>query len=643
MEKTFFDGRYVYVNTLGQGGMGTVYLVKNRQLGNLWAIKAVDKQAAGGVDFLAEPNILKKLSHPALPRIVDIGEDQRYLYIVEDFIDGYSLDVQMNLVHRFPESQVVHWAKQLCEVLAYLHSQKPSPVIYRDMKPANLIVDSNNRIKLIDFGIAREYKANSTQDTSYVGTRGYAAPEQYGVGQTDERTDIYSLGVTLYHLLTGLSPNEPPYQVQPLRQVDPKLSEGMEHIVAKCTQPDPAKRYQSVAELHMDLKHYKRLGRAYKRFRRVRAIKRIAKSLLVAASCLCIVYGVRLIRADRQQAFTAAIDSGYRMIEEFRYEDAMELFQQAIKQNGSNSAGHLGVSNVLIKQGEYERCVSYLKDNASLFSGDSAAGLNRNLGYCYMELDDTGNAVFYMEKAVELDGSNVEWLTDLAVCYALQKEYDKALDVIQDIDSENPAVDFIKGQVLLSQGERGEARQLLRLTAAQSEDDSLRMRAYTTLASSYDTQGTELRQRIAVLEQARRELPEYGDFQIVEMLGESYHLDGQPESAAQMFQLLLDRGYNRAYIYRNLAIIRQEQGDLQEARRILEQMRAQFETDYTCYMQLAYLQLEIENQKAQNKRDFGAVWEYYQLAVGYSPQGEATPELLPLKNMMDELREKNWL
>jgi len=225
----------------------------------------------------------------------------------------------------------------------------------------------------------------------------------------------------------------------------------------------------------------------------------------------------------------------------------------------------------------------------------------------------------------------------------LQKEYDKALDVIQDIDSENPAVDFIKGQVLLSQGERGEARQLLRLTAAQAEDDSLRMRAYTTLASSYDTQGTELRQRIAVLEQARRGLPEYGDFQIVEMLGESYHLDGQPESAAQMFQLLLDRGYNRAYIYRNLAIIRQEQGDLQEARRILEQMRAQFETDYTCYMQLAYLQLEIENKKAQNKRDFGAVWEYYQLAVGYSPQGEATPELLPLKNMMDELREKNWL
>src|SRR5699024_8630872 len=147
---------------------------ESTSLGTKWAIKAVDKRLSTEFDLLAEPNILKKLNHPSLPRIIDIEEDENNLYIIEDYIDGKSLDRQLKEKKNFDENIVINWAKQLCDVLIYLHNQKPNPIIYRDMKPANIIVDKDDNVKLIDFGIAREFKIDNDSDTTYMGTRGYA-------------------------------------------------------------------------------------------------------------------------------------------------------------------------------------------------------------------------------------------------------------------------------------------------------------------------------------------------------------------------------------------------------------------------------------------------------------------------------------
>ena len=248
-----FKDRYRFVRTLGQGGMGSVYLVENIKLGTLWVIKEISKKSDLRVDFLAEPNILKKLEHPALPRIFDILEDAESLYIVVDYIEGESLEKKLAEEGCFPEATVLEWAGQLCGVLDYLHEYKPNPIIYRDMKPANIILARSGALKLIDFGIAREYKANSENDTVYIGTRGYAAPEQYGAGQTGATADIYSLGVTLYRLLTGKSPNEPPYEIKPVRFFNQSLSRDIERIIIKCTRPNPLERYQSIKELAGDI------------------------------------------------------------------------------------------------------------------------------------------------------------------------------------------------------------------------------------------------------------------------------------------------------------------------------------------------------------------------------------------------------
>ncbi|NLI57765.1 MAG: protein kinase [Clostridium sp.] len=244
-----FDGKYKIIDILGKGGMSTVYLAENVRLGTLWAIKEISKQHNSKIDIYVEPNILKKLNHPALPRIFDIIENNENFYIIMDYIDGCNLSEELKRCGKFPEDTVIDWAIQICDVLIYLHSFKPNPIIYRDMKPSNIMLTQDGKIKLIDFGIAREYKISAITDTVYIGTKGYAAPEQYGSGQTNERTDIYSLGITLYHFLTGIGPNDPPYQIKPIRCFDQSLSRELERIIDKCTRQDPDERFQSANEL----------------------------------------------------------------------------------------------------------------------------------------------------------------------------------------------------------------------------------------------------------------------------------------------------------------------------------------------------------------------------------------------------------
>lgn len=260
-----FDGRYKILKVLGEGGMSTVYLAENVNLGTLWAIKEINKVSNSKVDLLVEPNILKKLKHPALPRIFDIIESDNSIYIIKDYIEGISLDKKLLRSGKIPEQTVIMWSIQICEVLIYLHNLKPNPIIYRDMKPSNIMLTKDNRIKLVDFGIAREYKMDSRNDTAHIGTRGYAAPEQYGLAQSDVRTDIYGLGVTLYHLLTGKSPKEAPYEIRPIREIDESLSIGIEHVIDVCTKPNPDHRYQSVEELVGDLENIDEINRGYRK------------------------------------------------------------------------------------------------------------------------------------------------------------------------------------------------------------------------------------------------------------------------------------------------------------------------------------------------------------------------------------------
>jgi serine/threonine protein kinase len=241
--------------------MSKVYLAMDKKLNKQWAVKEIERTAIGNA--FDEVNMIKKLDHPALPRVVDIIVNEDTVYIIMDYIEGEPLSKILDTHGALPENVVLGMAKQLCCVLYYLHTCDP-PIIYRDMKPSNIILNPDGNIKLIDFGIAREYKEESIKDTVILGTRGYAAPEQIrGREQTDARTDIYCLGITLYQMLTGRSPCEPPYEICPIRQINPILSGGLENIISKCTKLNPNDRYQTCTELLYALNHYEEADDIY--------------------------------------------------------------------------------------------------------------------------------------------------------------------------------------------------------------------------------------------------------------------------------------------------------------------------------------------------------------------------------------------
>ena len=199
---TIVDGKYKILNKIGQGGMSTVYLAMNERANKQWAIKEVRKDGTKDYEFVkqglvAETDILKRLNHPHLPSIIDVIDCDDTFLIVMDYIEGRTLDYWLKKEGAQPQERVVEWAKQICDVLGYLHSRKP-PIIYRDLKPSNVMLKPDGQIMIIDFGTAREFKEYNAEDTRCLGTQGYAAPEQYGGhGQTDGRTDIYNLGATM--------------------------------------------------------------------------------------------------------------------------------------------------------------------------------------------------------------------------------------------------------------------------------------------------------------------------------------------------------------------------------------------------------------------------------------------------------------
>jgi len=238
------DGKYEIIKVLGRGGMGTVYLCKNNRLGNFWAVKEVNGQWKDKIDFLAEPNILKNLSHIGIVRIIDIFYEDDNLYIVEDYIEGKTLKEYLAANGPMSSELIANISLQLCSILDYLHSFNP-PIIYRDLKPANIMIKSNNKVLLIDFGIARTYKEEQEGDTMILGSMGYIAPEQLINAQSNPQTDVYSLGATMFFMLTGKSINLPSELMFEENSADDTVK-SLVNVIKKASDIDPKSRYNDV-------------------------------------------------------------------------------------------------------------------------------------------------------------------------------------------------------------------------------------------------------------------------------------------------------------------------------------------------------------------------------------------------------------
>ncbi len=262
--QSLLQNRYLIVGLAGRGGMGAVYQALDTRIGNRRvAIKEMsqghlsDQELAHAAErFQLEANMLGSLQHPNLPRVYDSFNTQGRWYLVMEYLDGKSLlqILRENDGRPIPIAQAVAYALQLCDVLAYLHQQRP-PIIFRDLKPSNVMVTETGHIYLIDFGIARLFKEGQQQDTALLGSLGYAPPEQHGIAQTNQRSDLYALGATLHFCLTGKDPFSSGYQFAfpSVREYNPQVPVELNQLIQRLLAMDEQQRPTSALTVHHEL------------------------------------------------------------------------------------------------------------------------------------------------------------------------------------------------------------------------------------------------------------------------------------------------------------------------------------------------------------------------------------------------------
>ena len=259
--------RYRIEGQLGGGGQGAVYQARDMNFPEARRLVAVKEMHVNTKDdnlkkealktFKREANILATLAHPAIPKIYDFFEQNGRAYVVMEYINGRDLEALLVKTKSLPMDKIIEWGIDLCDVLHYLHEHKPEPIIFRDMKPANVMIDSLGKVRLIDFGIAKIFVRDLPQ--TMIGTEGYSAPEQYK-GNANPSSDIFSLGATLHHVITRKDPRlELPFSFddRPLRDFDPKAPSGLQAILDKALAYEPEKRYETCAQMKEDLEALK--------------------------------------------------------------------------------------------------------------------------------------------------------------------------------------------------------------------------------------------------------------------------------------------------------------------------------------------------------------------------------------------------
>jgi serine/threonine-protein kinase len=531
------------------------------------------------------------------------------------------------------------------------------------MKPANIMMKKDGGVKLIDFGIAREYKKGAKSDTTYIGTRGFAAPEQFGTAQSDARTDIYSLGVTLYNLITGKGPNDYPYEIIPVRKLNKKLSRGIEHVINKCTRQNPKERYQSVEALLKDLNNIDKFDIEYKRKQLKRDIKAISFILSIAFFSYLTYAGFLQISKEKIEDYNATIQTGTQLLSGRNYDGAIRSFKEAMVKMPKKTESYRGIAQVYLNQGDYEKCIDYIV-NEVLLNVEEAyndSDVFYILGTAYFNMEDYKKAAMYFESAAKINPVKVEYLRDLAVSQARSGDLNRAKAALGDIEGMSIAEEvtyYVKGEILCADNKINEGIESFEKSLAAAKNEEVKEKAFLSEAEAYKRLGNSapdlITKEIDVLLRAENELKEKNNLIVTEMLGEAYYQRALklPQSSnrnedltksAKCFEALLNSGYGRAYIHRNIAIIYQQLGDFKKSEDVLLNMKKLYPDDYRPYLQLALLYAEMEGIKANELRNYDKTYENYKLAVKYSPQGEKNPDLQPLVNLIGELKDKKWI
>ncbi len=455
--------RYRILSQLGKGGFGAIYKAEDTQLGNrLLAVKEMSQSGLSPQEiieatenFKREALLLASLKHPNLPSIYDYFSEAGRWYLVMDFIEGETLEEHLN---KEPEGhlsveETQRIGIQLCTVLGYLHGRQP-PIIFRDLKPANIMMTPDGHLYLIDFGIARHFKPGQAKDTIAFGSPGYAAPEQYGKAQTTARSDIYSLGATLHHMLTGIDPSQTPFQFAPLQQQGRPIPPSLESLIMHMLEMNESKRPNNMITIKQQLQSTDArhpIGQINASQVRVSTQPGASPSNpppptqtrsagVIQHPVVPKKAGSIYLNTKRYQkallAFEQAIQldpndavlyngKGLALSNLNRYGEALLAYEQAIRLNPNNADAYFNKGNILDELKRYEEALAAYEQAIRLNPNNADAYFNK--GNILDELERYEEALAAYEQAIRRDPNNADAHNNKGYTLSKLGRYEEAL------------------------------------------------------------------------------------------------------------------------------------------------------------------------------------------------------------------------
>jgi serine/threonine-protein kinase len=701
--------RYRIDRKLGEGGGGAVFRAWDSNLQKAIVIKTLFN-ATGSEQ---ERDALKNVKSEYLPQVYDFLNEDGKSYTVMEFIEGQSLDKLLEQGKRFSQKQVIKWYWQISSALAVLHKQN---VCHRDIKPANIMLLPNDDVCLIDFNAALvagndvqlisrslgycspeqyeiyerykhgefsrtsapfRYDSSSvhiedadvrkttdtqatevidTQTTELVDLNTQATEVLHSVDNTAidwKLSDIYSLGATMYHLLSGIRPPKEPTQLTPVSKVG-HFSEGIVYIIEQSMRLAPSERFASVSVLSDVLRNIQKLDTRWK----VSQSKKIAAAIILPLAFVLFagtaLFGRSVMAGEKEERYYAAIyniENG--STPQSSYDEALEMFWDRIDP-------YRAMAERLWNDGDGEACRKYIEanlGNIAKFQTESDAARSFGdiyyiLGNCYYyqsEEPDYFTAMGNFAIAVQFVKDNPIYYRDYAISLARSDEVSEAeriLEKAKEFMLEEDSLNLLSGEIRFAKKEYDDALDAFARVIESTSDDYLRYRAYHTSDEIYKILG-QPQQAAALLTDALNQIPLSRIPEMTERLADAYVKSGNYQEAIVIYEQLTQTGVPQFHIMQNLAILLQNIDDFERSAAVLNQMTDLFPNDYRVPMRKAYLEADKQSNIVNENRNYTITKQYYDDAVllyqSSLKPGDTDPQMQQLEVLIEQLRANNWI